>query len=214
MEFQMQSESVSELNLALVEAKKNFQPLVYNKKSSMYRYADLTAIFEAILPALVAAGIEIKQPVIDIDDKRWLYTRLDHGKSGQFYQTRIEIDKPNDCDKYCNKNNDNLLWGYGSQITYLKRYSISSMFCLSADEDTDAIEFTKEKTKEKSKPALVEDIKKSNEIVKISDAQIHLYNQKIIGKEDIHNKILETFKLKTINDLERKYFNSILEQLK
>ena len=88
------------------------------------RYADLAAIRDAVVPALTKSGIAVTQATECDGGGFWLTTRLSH-ESGHWMEGTypLERDKPQ---------------SMGSQMTYARRYALSSMCAISADEDDDA----------------------------------------------------------------------------
>lgn len=87
------------------------------------KYADLSAIRDAVVPALSKHGIAVVHTIEHAGDYLTMRTRLIHA-SGQYVESTypIAIDKPQ---------------VMGSAITYAKRYSLAALCCISADEDDD-----------------------------------------------------------------------------
>lgn len=97
---------------------------VKTKSGSSYsfKYADLSAVVKAATPALKANGLAVCQLV----NSGKLVTILSH-KSGQWFKSELLL--PNQTSDY---------QGYGSAITYLKRYSYCAILGIVADTDDDA----------------------------------------------------------------------------
>jgi hypothetical protein len=100
-----------------------------NKKSGQavrysYAYADLADIIEAIRPALAANGLSYVQPIVQSNGDLRLVTRLLH-TSGQWIESVYPLesyDKPQEM---------------GSAITYARRYALTALIGVAAEEDDD-----------------------------------------------------------------------------
>lgn len=89
------------------------------------KYADLGAVWEAVKPALQANGFVVVQSPNFDGDIMWLETTLLH-VSGERMTGRYPL-RPTKPDPQ----------GFGSAITYARRYSLSAMLGVVADEDDD-----------------------------------------------------------------------------
>lgn len=116
-----QSESIDLLSAALVEFQRSAPDIKKNAVNPHFknRYADLSSIIDAVRAPLTDAGLAVVQ-LPDGDD---LITRLVH-KSGQWISSRTALK--------CSKPDAQ---GYGSALTYARRYAISAMLNLAADDD-------------------------------------------------------------------------------
>lgn len=87
-------------------------------------YADINAVREAILPALNENGISVIQPTCVVDGVDYVETILLH-ESGEFISslTKIVVDKPNDAQRH------------GSGLSYARRYAMSSIANIGAEDD-------------------------------------------------------------------------------
>lgn len=131
-----ESPAIMDLMKALVKAQKSFSvpkktKTVEVKKAGVlqytYTYADLAAIREACVGALLNQGLAYIQP-IEEDDKGDLYliTKLVHADSGQFISTRLPL---------CHKAKDPQV--VGSALTYMRRYGLSSLLGIATEDDDD-----------------------------------------------------------------------------
>lgn len=93
-----------------------------------YSYADLTEIFKIINPLLKKHGLGFTQPL----DGCKVKTILFHVESGETLESSTDI--PQDV-SLAKMNEFQVL---GSAITYIRRYSLSSILGLVTDKDTDA----------------------------------------------------------------------------
>jgi hypothetical protein len=122
------SDQINELAAALAKAQASIQPAVKDKTNPAFRsrYADLSSVWEACREALTSNGLSVVQMPIDAGEGRVaLETTLLH-TSGQYLSssvsTRLVKDDPQ---------------GVGSALTYLRRYALSAMVGVVADEDDD-----------------------------------------------------------------------------
>lgn len=121
------SEQINELATALALAQSEMKNARLNKQNPHFksRYSDLAEIRDAVTPALTKNGLSVVQGTDTSDDgKLIVVTRLLH-KSGQWIESRFPIsyDKPQ---------------AMGSSITYGRRYTLSAICNIAADEDDDA----------------------------------------------------------------------------
>lgn len=125
-----QSEQINELAKALSQMQGSVGAVFKNKTAKIptksgatysYSYADLAGIWDAIRKPLSDAGLSVCQTFCD----NLLVTMLMHS-SGQWIKSSLPLNcmglKPQEL---------------GSEITYLKRYALSSILGISADEDDD-----------------------------------------------------------------------------
>lgn len=87
------------------------------------RYADLASVMDACLPALNANGIAVLQPLHDEDGKLYVKTILAH-TSGATLECRVPL--------IVGKND---MQGYGSAVTYARRYGLMAMAGIAPDDD-------------------------------------------------------------------------------
>lgn len=120
------SEQINELATALASAQAEMKNATLNKINPHFKskYADLAGIRDTVTPALTKHGLAIVQGTDTVESGIVVVTRLLH-KSGQWMESRFPIayDKPQTM---------------GSAYTYARRYSLSAMCAISADEDDDA----------------------------------------------------------------------------
>jgi len=117
------SEQIDELAGALAKAQGMMENAVMNRTNPHFksRYADLAAIINAARKALSANGLAFVQTISD----GVLHTRLLH-TSGQWIASEHPLPmsgKPQEI---------------GSALTYARRYSLSALLGIAADEDDDA----------------------------------------------------------------------------
>lgn len=88
------------------------------------KYADLGNVMDACLPALNAVGIAVIQPTGEDDLGRYVETRLIHGDSNETLTCRVPL--------IVNKND---MQGYGSAVTYARRYGLMAMAGIAPEDD-------------------------------------------------------------------------------
>lgn len=130
----MQSDDIKELAAALAKAQGEIKNASLNKVNPHFRskYADLAEIRDATTPHLAKHGLAIVQHTDIREGAFGLVTCLMHG-SGQwiagFYPLPDDMAKPQ---------------ALGSAITYARRYCLSAMCGIAAEEDDDGNEAQKQ----------------------------------------------------------------------
>lgn len=87
-------------------------------------YADLASVMDACIPALTANGIAVIQPTGEDEMGRFVKTILVHGESGESAECRVPL--------IVAKND---MQGFGSAVTYARRYGLMSMAGVAPDDD-------------------------------------------------------------------------------
>ena len=87
------------------------------------KYADLASVVDACLPALNANGIAVFQPTCEIDGARVVKTVLAHS-SGETIECVVPL--------IIGKND---MQGYGSAVTYARRYGLMCMAGIAPEDD-------------------------------------------------------------------------------
>jgi hypothetical protein len=110
---------------ALAKAQIEMGPALKDSTNPAFKskYADLASVMAACLPALNANGIAVIQPTIDEDGARYVKTVLAH-ESGETLECRVPL--------IVAKND---MQGYGSAVTYARRYGLMSMAGIAPEED-------------------------------------------------------------------------------
>lgn len=121
------SDSIELVIANLASAQAEFDSVKKSKVNPAFKskYAELADIFDAVRPALTKHGLAVVQSPSFADGRITVTTRLFH-KSGQWLETSLSL-RPaaDDAQKI------------GSAITYARRYSLSSLLGIVADEDDD-----------------------------------------------------------------------------
>ena len=129
-----ESSDIAQIAAALVRAQaaldsppRNREVLVRTKTGGTYtfRYATLDKIMETIRAALGGNGLCVLQPIVSTQRGPVLVTRLLH-ESGQWMECEIPLPTLGDS-----------LQDFGSAVSYVRRYAVSAMLNITADEDDD-----------------------------------------------------------------------------
>ncbi len=88
------------------------------------KYADLGNVMDACIPALNKAGIAVIQPTVDDENGRYVETVLIHGESEEQLKCRVPL--------IVQKND---MQGYGSAVTYARRYGLMTMAGIAPEDD-------------------------------------------------------------------------------
>lgn len=127
-------ENVAKLAAALAKAQGEIKPALKDSSNPAFKgtkYADLTAVWDACREALKTNGIAVVQAPNFDGQEVWLETTLLHS-SGEHITGRYPL-RPTKSDPQ----------GYGSALTYARRYSLAAMIGVVADDDDDGNAATK-----------------------------------------------------------------------
>ena len=126
---QMCSDKITNLAKAMISVQKVIRPALkdnYNNFTQS-RYATLNSVMEACSEALINAGIWVTQypvPVEDGSSNLGLVTKLVHAESGEWQESLISMPLAKADPQ-----------AYGSALTYARRYGLSAMVGLLAEDD-------------------------------------------------------------------------------
>lgn len=128
MNLQDRSEQINELNAAMAKAQGEIGPALKESVNPHFkqRYADFNSVWNACRGALSKNGLAVYQRVMPKEGAFLLETMLAH-TSGQWISSFFPI---------VPQKNDSQ--GFGSALTYMKRYALASLVGVSADVDDDA----------------------------------------------------------------------------
>lgn len=121
------STETTKLDAALAKAQGEIEAASKDATNPAFksRYADITAVWSACRPALAKHGISVTQwPVHAEDGRLHIITRLAHG--GEWIKSHFSIPVTKQDPQ-----------GYGSAITYAKRYTLAAALGVVADDDDD-----------------------------------------------------------------------------
>lgn len=123
----IQSEKLAELAKALAKAQSEMTAALKSSENPHFRskYADLSAVFDACKEALNRNGFAIVQRVENDPNGACVETMLLHS-SGEFVSSKCWLPVA-----------QKTAQAYGSAITYARRYGLTSLAGVAADEDDD-----------------------------------------------------------------------------
>lgn len=110
---------------ALAAAQTEMGPALKDSTNPAFktRYADLASVMAACLPALNKHGIAVLQPPCEVEGTRYVKTILAH-ESGETAECLVPL--------IIGKND---MQGYGSAVTYARRYGLMAMAGVAPDDD-------------------------------------------------------------------------------
>lgn len=130
-------DKMTALYAALAAAQGQFRPIVKNRTvqirmkaggSFAFRYADLEEITSATRPALSANGLSVLHPLTtEPSGKTYMQTILAHAGGGVIV-SQVELPAPT---SYADPKE------FGAASSYLRRYCVSSLLGIAADDDLD-----------------------------------------------------------------------------
>uniref|UniRef100_A0A6M3LMB8 Putative Erf family protein n=1 Tax=viral metagenome TaxID=1070528 RepID=A0A6M3LMB8_9ZZZZ len=127
-----QSESIGALAKALSQAQGEMKPALMNASNPFLknRYADLGSVIEAVRPILAKYSLAFTQHAESTLD-RWVSvtTQIMH-ESGEWQRSSLGM-------LLVDVKGQSPAQAMGSQVTYMKRYGLTGVFGIYADEDTD-----------------------------------------------------------------------------
>lgn len=166
---------INELVAALAKAHLEIKAPKKDKVNPMFKskYSSLDAIYEACREPLARQGLVLSHSV----EGNVLITTLRH-LSGQAIECRV----PMFIDKVTSQ-------GFGSALTYARKYSVCSLLSLPSDEDDDG-------------NAAEQEQKAPSRIKKLSFIEIDQIKQLIADDDALMSNLLNAHKVKHIHDLE------------
>jgi hypothetical protein len=114
------------LALALAAAQMEMGKALKQSTNPHFRskYADLGSVMDACLEPLNTHGIAVIQPTGEGDHGRYVKTVLIHGESGETLECEVPL--------IIGKND---MQGYGSAVTYARRYGLMAMAGIAPEDD-------------------------------------------------------------------------------
>ena len=120
------SATITEISSAMAQAFADIEGAVKDKTNPHFRskYADLGNVVDAVKPALLKHGLWFSQVSYDIENHAAIETVIYH-KSGEWISCGIVSVPVSKIDAQ----------GYGSAMTYARRYSLSAAFGVAPEDD-------------------------------------------------------------------------------
>lgn len=190
-----ESRELNELFTALAKAQLEMEVAITESTNPFFKskYADLPTVVKASRPYLSKNGLSVIQRVIAQDSgKHVLKTRLCHC-SGQWIESVMHLDpvKPD-------------IQSMGSYITYLRRYTYSSLVGVVAAGEDDDGEKVMEESRKKTAPVSFA----------ISKDQLQVLAKELEGWPDILKEILKGYKIEKLSDLPSKSYTICLQRVR
>jgi len=191
-----QTENINDLVSSLAKAQGEMRPALKNETSHYKKkYADFNAVMEVCREPLSKNGLAVMQYAEGDSNSMKLVTMLAHS-SGQWIKSSLPlIMAKNDCQ------------GFGSAMTYMKRYGLAALLGIVCDEDDDgeaAVGRGKQKEVDPIPEKAVEKLS-FNEIKDITT---------ILGEDTERlNKILAHYKVDSLANIPRSNYGYIMKAL-
>ena len=152
--FAVSSDELKELPAAFVTAQGAFERAKKDKDNPFFKsvYADLSSVLDACADALTKNGFALVQPIVTVNGEAYLLTRLLH-KSGEWLQSSVPLTTLDAIKTMAaeapiptalgaggdegKKKKTPGVQALGSEITYMRRYCLSSLLGIAADDDDD-----------------------------------------------------------------------------
>ena len=129
MEPQMSSPEITELAEAMIQVQQTLSPALKDAENTFTnsRYATLHSVMNACRDALLEYGIWLTQYPVSVEaNKIGLVTKIVHAETGQWQASLLTMPLP--------KNDPQ---GYGSAMTYARRYGLSALIGIVTESDDD-----------------------------------------------------------------------------
>jgi hypothetical protein len=122
------SETIGKLSESLAKAQGTMKPAVMNKENPFFKskYADLQSVWDAIRDPFSKNGLSVIQTTEVVDSGTIVNTTILHS-SGEWISSALKLNPT-----------QNTPQGVGSALTYARRYALSAIAGVCADEDDDA----------------------------------------------------------------------------
>ena len=124
------SPEIKELAKALINVQRTLQPALKDRENTFAksRYATLNSVMDSCRETLLSNGIWVTQYPVPADSGHLgLVTKLTHAESGQWQSSLLVMPLPKTDPQ-----------GYGSGLTYARRYALSAMLGVVTEDDDDA----------------------------------------------------------------------------
>lgn len=120
------SESISNISAAMAKAFAKIENAEKNKNNPHFKskFADLGSVIDAVKPALIENGLWFSQVSYDLENHAAIETVIYHS-SGEFISCGLISVPVSKADAQ----------GYGSALTYARRYSLSAAFGVAPEDD-------------------------------------------------------------------------------
>lgn len=128
------SENVENITKAMIAAAVDIQSVPKTKQALRYKYATLDNIIDMLRGTLPKHGLWfIQMPQMDIEKNIMILTTRVLHTSGEWFEDYISFGKTE-----LKGGDSNDTQRLGASITYFRRYALSAIFGIAADDDTDS----------------------------------------------------------------------------
>lgn len=170
-----------------------------------YKYASLPKILDQVKPVLKKHGLAVIQlPIEAADGHLAVKTVLMH-ESGESIESVLSMPVPE-------IKGANATQKAGGAITYIRRYALTSMLNIAADEDTDAAKQQEPRRKE-YQPAQPKQQPVKKEPEYLTSAQLSKLTYLCTQVPGSAVKIREAYKIKSVGELTKAQASSTIDQL-
>jgi hypothetical protein len=139
-----QSQEITELAKAMLKVQAELQPAFKDRQNTFTKssYATLNSVMDTCRESLIKHGIWLVQHPVPVDQGNLgLVTKLVHTQSGQWQSSLMIMPLPKSDPQ-----------GYGSALTYGRRYSLSTLIGIVTEDDDDGEAASAGKGKRPSRP--------------------------------------------------------------
>lgn len=200
------SSTITELAKALTKAQAMMKPVKATNENPYFKskYADLAAVWESCRKPLTDNGLSVVQTTECVDGKVIIETVLLH-ESGEWISSQISLTPA--------KNDPQSI---GSAITYGRRYSLSAMVGVCAEDEDDDAQKASDPAKQQNE-VQVKQQKQANGQDKATEAQLKkifvLAKELSIAKELMTELIGERYGKEHSKDLTKREASDLIEYL-
>jgi hypothetical protein len=203
-----ESKETKEINTALSKAQGDFPQIGPNRENPYFKnpYTDLNEVVKRIRPSLAKHGLSFTQQTILNDaGATILVTRLRH-ISGQYIETRARVvPAKNDAQTY------------GSALTYMKRYSLTTLLGVTVSKDPSDDDAEVEMVESRGVIAKGPSTKynpKEQSFEPITKEQLEELEFELGEYPDIAEEVLDKMKIQSLADLPKSRFSVSIKRVR
>jgi hypothetical protein len=198
------SEDLKDLFTALAKAQAEMLTAGLDADNPYFKskYADFTSIVRASRPALTKHGLAVLQQLLPDDGSLVLHTMLTH-TSGQWIASRMKVLPP--------KNDIQTL---GSHITYLKRYSYSSLVGVVVSNEDDDGEAAVSTHRDLYAKGPSQFNRRNESFDTVTKEQLEEIEYEYKDRPDIAKEVLEKLGITTFADLPKTKYKGVCEHIR
>ena len=211
MTKQTMSEDISKIAFALSKTQGKMGSVCKSKtaggKGFSYKYADLASIWDEIREPLSENELALIQTFVEEEGSNYLKTMLVHS-SGQWISSYLQVDQHESYEPFKGeklKVRNCTIQQLGSQITYLRRYGLSSILGITSDEDEDGKMANDVQDKKKKIEAI-----SSNEPINEDNSRELLGLVKEIKDHSFIKNMLNHFKISSLDEIKQCDFSKVM----